>query len=149
MKQILIVLLFIIAGISGVSAQGGAGQDGGGRANNQEVEILKIAYMSDKIGLTPEESAKFWPLYNQYWKEYIDINRNFRDLNKQVDEASDATGNHLSKLLTLYDLENAMRRRWAEQFKTVLSEQKVVRVFVSQESFKNYLLRRRLEEDKR
>ncbi len=36
------------------------GQNGG------RVQAMKVAYITNRVGFTPEESEKFWPLYNQF-----------------------------------------------------------------------------------
>ena len=33
----------------------------------QEIKSQKIAFFTDKIGLTPDEAQVFWPIYNAYW----------------------------------------------------------------------------------
>jgi hypothetical protein len=35
----------------------------------QDVEALKVAFISKELDLTPDEAQKFWPVYNQYSKE--------------------------------------------------------------------------------
>ena len=35
----------------------------------QNIEALKIAFISRQIQLTPDEAEKFWPVYNQYSNE--------------------------------------------------------------------------------
>ena len=32
----------------------------------EKVEAQKIAFITNALNLTPEESQKFWPLYNEY-----------------------------------------------------------------------------------
>ena len=34
--------------------------------NGNRLEALKIAYITNKLNLSPEEAQKFWPIYNQY-----------------------------------------------------------------------------------
>ena len=36
---------------------------------HQNIEALKVAFISKELELTPDEAQKFWPLYNQYAKE--------------------------------------------------------------------------------
>ena len=31
------------------------------------IKSQKIAFFTDKIGLSPEEAQVFWPIYNDYW----------------------------------------------------------------------------------
>jgi hypothetical protein len=39
------------------------------KADGSRIETLKIAYISEKLKLTPEEAEKFWPVYNKYMDE--------------------------------------------------------------------------------
>lgn len=34
--------------------------------NREKIALLKTAYISDAINLTPKEAEKFWPVYNLY-----------------------------------------------------------------------------------
>jgi hypothetical protein len=34
--------------------------------NGNRLEALKIAYITNKLNLSPEEAQGFWPIYNQY-----------------------------------------------------------------------------------
>jgi len=59
---------FLIYGVIFLFALGVFAQDnepnqkpGGGR-----IAVLKIAYISKQLNLTPEEAQRFWPVYNQY-----------------------------------------------------------------------------------
>ena len=37
--------------------------------NDEQVELVKMAYITNQLKLTPGEAARFWPVYNQYYKE--------------------------------------------------------------------------------
>jgi hypothetical protein len=37
--------------------------------DDQRVEVLKKAYVSDELNLSPQEAEKFWPVYNNYQNE--------------------------------------------------------------------------------
>lgn len=37
----------------------------------EEIKSQKIAFFTNKIGLTPEEAQVFWPIYNSYWERKI------------------------------------------------------------------------------
>lgn len=40
----------------------------------EKIKSLRIAYISDKLGLTPEQAEKFWPVY----REFIDKRKELR-----------------------------------------------------------------------
>ena len=35
----------------------------------EKIQSLKIAFITQKLQLTPDEAQKFWPVYNQYDNE--------------------------------------------------------------------------------
>src|SRR5581483_9835601 len=68
MKKILLIIL-VVLGITGASvAQDDGGGDKGG-GDGGRLAALKIAYLTKKLNLSPEEAQKFWPIYNQYMAE--------------------------------------------------------------------------------
>ena len=66
MKSIILCLTFVGIGFQiGTAQQYGPEQ----RAKMQErIESQRIAYITQKLDLSPDESAKFWPVYNEFKK---------------------------------------------------------------------------------
>ncbi|HZK65298.1 MAG TPA: hypothetical protein VFC34_14240 [Puia sp.] len=109
MKKFLLYIFFIIAGF-GVQAQ-----------NGNRLEALKIAYITKKMDLSPEEAQKFWPIYNLYAAELRQTRQN-------------ATKNNQSEI----DLDEAIlgiRKKYNGQFNQVLSAEKVNTFFKSEKEF--------------
>ncbi|MEO6961572.1 MAG: hypothetical protein ABIY90_06375 [Puia sp.] len=109
MKKFLLYVFFITAGF-GVQAQ-----------NGNRLEALKIAYITKKMDLSPEEAQKFWPIYNLYAAELRQTRQN-------------ATRNNQSEI----DLDEAIlgiRKKYNGQFTQVLSAEKVNTFFKSEKEF--------------
>ena len=109
MKKFLLYIFFITAGF-GVQAQ-----------NGNRLEALKIAYITKKMDLSPEEAQKFWPIYNLYAAELRQTRQN-------------ATKNNQSEI----DLDEAIlgiRKKYNGQFNQVLSAEKVNTFFKSEKEF--------------
>jgi hypothetical protein len=53
-------------------------QDTDGRI--ERVKALRIAYISDRLNLTPEEAQKFWPVFNQFDDKQFELHRQKRQL---------------------------------------------------------------------
>ena len=66
MKKFLLILAFISLAYIGFAQDDEPGQKGGGGAR---LEAYKIAYITKRLNLTPEEAQKFWPIYGVYTKE--------------------------------------------------------------------------------
>lgn len=109
MKKFLLCLFFITAGI-GVQAQ-----------NGNRLEALKIAYVTKKMDLSPEEAQKFWPIYNLYAAELRQTRQN-------------ATKNNQSEI-ELDESLLGIRKKYNGQFNQVLSAEKVNTFFKSEKEF--------------
>ncbi len=77
MNKLILTLLIGLTGfvpLRKIHAQGGGGM---GIGNTQDLETLKIAFISKQLDLTPDEAQKFWPVYNQYSKELKQMRQQF------------------------------------------------------------------------
>lgn len=109
--------------------------------HREQMQALKIAHITEKAGITVAESTRFWPLYNDYWKQRREFAHRKRAVMKKM-EAQPATKTELNELFDIVDAENALMRRTADQFMTVLSPDKTAKVFAAEEGFKFVILRK-------
>lgn len=89
----------------------------------QNIEALKVAFISKELALTPEEAQKFWPVYNQYSKE----------LNSTLKDEKDVLVRD-EKILNL-------RKSYKDQFSRVLGQERMNRVFNSEGRFRQLLIK--------
>ena len=50
------------------------------REKREQIKSIKVAYITNELSLTPEESAKFWPLYNAFEEKQQEIIEEFEFL---------------------------------------------------------------------
>lgn len=60
MKQLIIAMLFLVPVVTMAQRPG---------ERNNEIESYKIAYLTQKLELSPEEAKVFWPIYNDWQRE--------------------------------------------------------------------------------
>ncbi|MBS3774168.1 MAG: hypothetical protein V5A47_04230 [Bacteroidales bacterium] len=111
------------------------------------VKTQKIAFFTEKIGLTPSEAEKFWPVYNAYWeKKHKIINawkKKFNDYQKRPDELSDSQIENLSDDYIGFELQKAeLLREYHKKFKEILPIRKVMKIYQADYEFKAYLLQK-------
>ena len=122
MKKYLLILLFTISGsFSILKAQV---PDEETRA--EKIQSLKIAFITQKLQLTPDEAQKFWPVYNQYDKEVHSI------------ESDNDPNNPLDKDQKLLDT----RKKYLSSFQKILGQDKTNRLFNAEKDFRGLLIRR-------
>lgn len=109
------------------------------RPSREEIESLKVAYMTREIGLTPEESQKFWPLYNQYWEERSQLGDKRRTVIRKIREGN-AGDTEINDLIKFMKDEADIYEKYVPRFKEIMPVSKVAKVFTSEEGFKRHLL---------
>ena len=99
--------------------------------NGGKIEALKIAYLTNKLNLSPEEAQRFWPVYNKYMEEIRKTRLDARE-NKQQEIVTD------EKILVI-------RKKYNIEFGKVLSSEKVNAFFKAEKEFGTYLQKEIIE----
>jgi len=95
----------------------------GSEKKQQDIEALKVAFISKELDLTPDEAQKFWPVYNQYSKE---LNSTLKD-NQDVIDRDEKVVN--------------LRKRYRDQFTKVLGPDRMNRMFNAEARFRQLLIK--------
>ena len=111
----------------------------GDRAN-AKIEAQKVAYITNRLDLNAEESAKFWPVYNQFQKDRKAISRKHKS-KQRIENMSDAEleeqmMSNFKKDQELLDL----KKTYFEKMKKVLSIRKIATLQVAEREFKTTIL---------
>lgn len=112
----------------------------------EKIEAMKIAFITKKLDLTPQEAQVFWPVYNEYTGKLDDLrkkrHKEMRSARDNSDELSD------KELEALVDGEMAFRQKeldiqkeYHTKFKSVLPIKKVAKLYMAEEQFKRELLK--------
>ena len=94
--------------------------------DGEKIKALKIAFITQKLQLTPEEAQKFWPIYDQYEREISGLETN--------DQNAPALQNE-EKFLDI-------RKKYLGSFEKVLGPQKTNTLFNAERDFRSILIRR-------
>jgi hypothetical protein len=93
--------------------------------NGNRLEALKIAYITKRLDLSPEEAQKFWPIYNQYAEELKRARQDAIRSNKSEIELDESLLN--------------IRKKYSVLFGSALSPQKIDIFFKSEKEFGAYV----------
>ena len=106
------------------------------------IRALKVAFITDKLKLTPEESEKFWPVYNQYEADQKRIRQKYRselDLNTLSDQEVERA------VLDRFEMEEELiklKRDYFQRMKGFMAVRKIALLQRSEQEFNKELLRR-------
>jgi len=113
----------------------------------QQIKSQKIAFFTEKIGLTPAEAEKFWPVYNDYWAIKNEIIAERKDkMSYFADNSNKMTQAELTKYADQYiSYETQLAELLSEyhvKFKKILPIEKVMKIYQADYEFKTYLLKK-------
>ena len=94
------------------------------RPREGALEAMKIAFITKRLNLSPEEAQRFWPIYNQYAGEVRKAYIDYRDKPDEIglDEA----------LLNI-------RKKYSTEFTKALSPDKVNQFFRAEKDFSGFV----------
>jgi lipase chaperone LimK len=128
MKKIILYLFFATSGIIAVAQTPEVDSEELTEKRQQKIQALYVAYITQQIGLTPEEAQKFWPVHAQYEAELKALNRdNTDELAKQqaILNIKKKYQTNFSKLLgnercnNFYRKDGEFRKRMLERLKQI------------------------------
>ena len=130
MKRVSYILLFFLLSFTSFS-QGG---------KKEKIEALRVAFITQQLDLSTDESQKFWPVYNEYMDKFRAARREFKTTSttftsdKEAQEFLDAELLFKQRELNLY-------KEYYDKFKKILPLKKVAQLRQAEEDFKKELLK--------
>ncbi|MDI1356389.1 MAG: hypothetical protein PSX36_15845 [bacterium] len=134
MKRFFTILLFLATFFGPLRSP--AQQD------RNKVEALRISFISKRLELTPAESEKFWPVYNEYNDKLRAIKRNLRtSYHKKSGELSDNEAEELYQLdVQSKQAEADVHKHYSERIKGIIGVKKTVKLRLAEEEFKREMI---------
>ncbi len=141
------IILMLLLPMAFLSLKSYAQEDKDERSIREQIETEKIAFFTEKIGLTLKEAERFWPVYNEYWdKKNAIIKERKEKMNAYLNETKAFSKKEMEELADSY-VDYRMQKaklleEYHEKFKEVLPVEKVMRVYLADYDFKSYLLKK-------
>lgn len=120
-------------------------QPAGQQSRHEDIDAMKIAFITQQLSLTPEEAQQFWPVYNQYNEKIQALRKRRMDQYKQTKENIDKMTDKEVEQAIDNDLvsrqqELDLRKEYEVKFKSILPIKKVAKLYQAEEQFKRVLL---------
>jgi esterase/lipase len=135
MKRIILVsILFIYTTIA-------TAQSTNQTQRREKLEAMRNAYITSQMNLTPEESQKFWPIYNEFHKELDNLERPLKTLGKTIDQMSEEEAKQLIyKELELENKRYTINKKYADKFLVIISAKKLIKLKQAERDFKKMMI---------
>jgi hypothetical protein len=112
----------------------------------RKIEAARIALITERLDLTPQQAEKFWPLYNEYTSKREDLRREFlrarREARQNESASEEESKELLKKGMELKEKQLNLDKIYAEKFTTVITATQVLQLRKAEEDFRQMLLER-------
>lgn len=138
------LLVCLVTGVIGAQVvDDNFGTQGQGQAR---VEAAKKAFITDRLGLMPEESEKFWAVQNEFESKQKAIRQKYAP-KRAVESMSDTEAE--SFIMGRFKMEEemlALNQDYYPKFKAIVSPQKIAMYAKAEREFRKYILNKIKEE---
>lgn len=115
------------------------------RPNMEKIKSLKVAFITEKLSLTPEEAQAFWPLYNTHEEEMNTFRsmerREIRGPMRNMEALETAEAEALiDKLMALEKEKQQKQEAFLGKMRKIIPAKKVLLLMQSEEDFKRKLI---------
>ena len=108
------------------------------RERYEQIEAIKVAFITSKLDLTSDEAQKFWPVYNNYQKELIELMKKRREDRQKTDiapnEKINADLTYESKMLEL-------KKKYKKLYLRAIPAEKVLLLYQAEREFREHLIK--------
>jgi len=133
------MLLFTLFSTAAVYAQRPSGEE------MQKIQDAKIAIITNRLNLSPEQATGFWPVYNEYSQKRKDIHRAQRKIindKKAEGKTDDQVLNNLKEVQELKQKELDLEKEYQNRFLKVISASQVIELYKAERTFNDMLIQR-------
>lgn len=143
-RKVFIILLMLFFSVNSFAQGRGERQQDNMR---QKIEAQKVAFITNKLDLTPEEAQSFWPLYNEYELKRRNIQKELVSepppppeeiWQMSEKESEQMIQDHFLQAQAMLDL----KIEFYEKIKNVISVKKIIILFEAEKEFKRILFER-------
>lgn len=114
------------------------------REGLRKIESARIALITERLNLTPEQAEKFWPLYREYMDQRQQLRREYLDARRGVsgNMTEEQSRELLDKGLQLKERQLQLEKRYTERLNTVITNQQILQLRRAEDDFRQMLLER-------
>ncbi len=109
----------------------------------EKIKAARIAYITDRLGLTPDEAEKFWPIYREFSLKRQDLRKQFKDNRNNPDPDKSTEENEKAALelgLNLKQRELDLEKEYSGKLLNVVPAQKVTALRKAEDDFRKILI---------
>ena len=120
-------------------------QNPGQQTAKEKLEAARIAMITERLGLSPEQAQEFWPLYNEYAEQRRQIQNQFREAHQGMDVNQMSEEERQKMIRARMEMKQNqlnLESQYSEKMMQVISSRQLMALKKAEDDFKAMILRR-------
>jgi Spy/CpxP family protein refolding chaperone len=154
MKRYFYILLLGLISLNAVAQDEDVPQQDDQTAK-EKIKAARIGLITQRLGLTPEQAEKFWPIYNEFASKRQELVKQYREAERSAPASKDPKQQEalVNLGLKLKQDEVALEKEYSGKMLDVISAQQILNLRQAERDFRkiilNQLQQRRILQDRR
>lgn len=111
----------------------------------KKLESAKIGLITERLGLSPEQAEKFWPIYREFSERRRGLRAEYKGAKDNIDlnNASEQETRNLEELrLNLKEQEFRLEKEYSGKMLDVISSKQLISLRKAEDDFREMIIRR-------
>ena len=111
----------------------------------KQIESARIALITERLELSPEQAEKFWPVYREFNEKRRELRMELRDARQGTDIKSltdEQSKMLMDKAMDIKQRQLNLEKDYSKKFQSVISTQQILRLKNAENDFQQMLLQR-------
>jgi len=111
---------------------------------NDRIQANKVAFITNKLNLTPKQAEQFWPIFNEFETKRKDLKGTFKESTEmaQGEMSDNQAKDEVKKMLQGRQQEVDLEKEYADKFMKVITPKQLLTLFHSEKEFTRMLVKR-------
>jgi hypothetical protein len=143
MKKLMMIFCLLMAVGAYAQEQDVVEQNAQDPKVQERIKNLRIAYISDKLGLTPEQAEKFWPVYREFSDKRKELHMEFAKSRREVNAQNpnpQAQEELVKRGLELKQKELDLEKDYSGRLMKIISAQQILNLRQAEGDFQRIVL---------
>jgi len=101
----------------------------------EKIEAMRVAFITNRLDLSPAEAKLFWPVYNSYRHDLAQLRRSFYPNDEGAEAHLDA-----ERQMEFEQKKLDLKKQYLPQFEQAIGKAKVNKLVSAEEDFKRLLI---------
>ncbi|MGF1636063.1 MAG: hypothetical protein ACFCUU_03250 [Cyclobacteriaceae bacterium] len=111
----------------------------------QKIESARIALITERLGLSPEQAERFWPLYREFTQKRMELRRELHETRRGADVSKlseEESKIRMENSMAIKQRELNLEKEYAGRMLNVINNQQMLSLKKAEDDFRRMLMER-------